>query len=218
MLTVGLVTLFACGDSTPEPAEPAPAARPTPPVAAKATQTPDVTRRGKVLEAIDTEGYTYVRMDYCGQEAWVAGPKTALPVGAIVKMPEGIVSTNFESKALGRTLEALLMVDWFEVTEETTIDCPTVAAAEPKEAAKPALHGQVVETMQSGGYTYAKVESCGTESWLAGPQTFLRDGHFVQVAEVAEMRGFSSKTLGRTFESILFVPGFKIVPEGPECE
>ncbi|MEO0602964.1 MAG: hypothetical protein AAF211_16100 [Myxococcota bacterium] len=221
MLNVGLLTLLACGTSAPEPSEPAPAPAPAAAVPEAPQEAPPITRRGKVIEAIEAETYTYARLDYCGQEAWVAGPKTVLEAGKIVKMPEGIVMTDFESKALGRTLETLLMVDWFEVTDETAIDCPTPASAvvrTQKDEPAPAVHGKLLETMQSGGYSYARVEQCGAEKWLAGPQSPLKVGQWIQVFEVAEMRGFQSKTLDRTFDSLLFVPRYKIVPEGPECE
>lgn len=220
MLSVGLLSLFACGDQASEPAAPAPAAAKPTPAPAPAEPAP-ITRRGKVVETVEAETYTYARLDYCGQEAWVAGPKSELPVGSIVKMPEGIVQQNFESKALGKTLDVLLLVDWFEVTDDKAIDCPTAhggQAREPEEKPPPALHGKVVETMQSGGYTYALVDSCGTQQWAAGRQSFLKVGHFVQAAESATMPNFEAKSLGRTFETILFVPGFKIVAEGPECE
>jgi len=222
--------LLACGDATTEPSPPEPAAAADPHAAdphAAADPHGDapssIVRRGKVLETVPADSYTYARLDYCGQEAWVAGPKTELKVGGIVKMPEGSVQTNFESKALGRTLEYILFVNSFEMTDETEIDCshlkPATAAAAPEEEEKPALHGKVLETMQSGGYTYALVETCGGEKrWAAGQQSVVKPDRWVTAAEVLPMQDFEAKSLGRVFDEILFVPRFQIVAEGPECE
>jgi hypothetical protein len=75
-------------------------------------------------------------------------------------------------------------------------------------AAKPAAGlsgGKVLETMNAGNYTYARVETPAGEKWVAGPQTALKVGDAVQWPGGSEMKDFSSKTLDRTFESILFV-------------
>lgn len=219
-----LTTLLACGDSPPpEPPSAAPEPAPTAATTPKAEPKSTIERRGKVLEVQETGGYTYARLDYCGQEAWVAGPKSELPVGKIVKMPEGTVVTNFPSPALGTTLDALLMVDWFEITDETSIDCPKIASAPPmiqkrKEKAPPQFHGLVKEAIKSGGYSYIRLETCGEERWLAGRPSVARVGHFVTAKEGAEMKDFPAKSLDRIFPSLWFVPSFKIVAEGPECE
>ncbi|MEN0068585.1 MAG: hypothetical protein AAGA48_41090 [Myxococcota bacterium] len=231
-MLLGLTALFACGDN-PAPEAPAPTPEPAPAAAAK-TETPapapapapKLERRGKVLETKVAGTYTYARLDYCGQEAWVAGPKTELEEGKIVKMPEGIVMTDFDAAALGEKLDAIIMVEWFKMTDEAEIDCPTFEpannVARPAKAEaedeEPEFHGKVLETMVVGNYSYVRIDTCGTERWLAGPSSVLRVGHFVTAEEGAEQKGFESKTLGRTFDSLWFVPRYRIVPEGPECE
>lgn len=64
--------------------------------------------------------------------------------------------------------------------------------------------------MDSGGYTYVRVETAGGEKWAAGPATAVRLGDNLSWSGGSEMRGFVSKTLGRTFDSILFVDGFVV--------
>ncbi len=73
---------------------------------------------------------------------------------------------------------------------------------------KPPLMGVVKETMNAGGYTYAKLSVGGTEVWAAGPVTRLAVGDTVAVAASTPMRNFTSPTLHRTFSTIYFTEGF----------
>ena len=66
--------------------------------------------------------------------------------------------------------------------------------------------GKVVETMNSGGYTYVKVAIGGGEVWAAGPETAVAVGDTVSLPEGAPMKGYHSKTLDRTFDMVYFVP------------
>ncbi len=72
-----------------------------------------------------------------------------------------------------------------------------------------ALSGKVVETMNSGGYTYVLIESNGQKIWVAGPQTTVKVGQQVTCQPGAVMRNFTSRTLNRTFESIVFSGGIQ---------
>lgn len=74
--------------------------------------------------------------------------------------------------------------------------------------AKPPLKGVVMETMNSGGYTYAKLNVGGNEVWAAGPTTQLAVGDTVSVSTDMQMQNFTSKTLNRTFDKIYFTQGF----------
>jgi len=68
--------------------------------------------------------------------------------------------------------------------------------------------GTVLETMDSGGYTYAKVEENGATLWAAAPAAKLAVGDQVRFTEQMRMKNFTSPTLNRTFDEILFVGGF----------
>jgi len=72
--------------------------------------------------------------------------------------------------------------------------------------------GKVLETMNGGGYTYAKVDDGGNVYWIAGPQTNLTVGSSVSFIEQMVMTDFTSKSLNRTFDQIVFVTA--IVPAG----
>ncbi len=69
------------------------------------------------------------------------------------------------------------------------------------------ISGKITETMDAGGYTYISVQKAdGSNAWAAGPQTTVAVGDSVELGAGSMMQGFQSKTLNRTFDSILFVP------------
>ena len=67
--------------------------------------------------------------------------------------------------------------------------------------------GTVVETMDVAGYTYVQLEKDGQKHWAAVPTTPVKVGDEVELAAGIEMKNFQSKTLGRTFDSIIFSQG-----------
>jgi hypothetical protein len=83
---------------------------------------------------------------------------------------------------------------------------PPAATASP---AEPSLSGKVVETMNSGGYTYVSIENSGKRTWVAIPATAVKVGQEVTCQPGMEMKNFTSKTLNRTFESIIFSGGIR---------
>ena len=91
-------------------------------------------------------------------------------------------------------------------SERNAAPAPAPAAAP---AVPPVLEGKVLETMDSGGYTYARVAAGSDEIWAAGPATKLATGEVVAIETVMPMRQFESKTLKRTFPLVYFVQSFK---------
>lgn len=69
------------------------------------------------------------------------------------------------------------------------------------------LSGKVVETMNSGGYTYVCLEKSGKKTWLAVPQMKVVKGETMSFEPGMEMTNFESKTLKRTFDKIIFSAG-----------
>ncbi|GGZ14707.1 MULTISPECIES: NrfJ [Shewanella] len=65
--------------------------------------------------------------------------------------------------------------------------------------------GTVLDTMDSGGYTYVQVKEGDNTFWAAGPQVKVDKGDKVQVVEQMWMTNFTSKTLKRTFDKLMFV-------------
>jgi hypothetical protein len=93
--------------------------------------------------------------------------------------------------------------------------CNKKEASAPAPQAQPAanagisLSGKVVETMNSGGYTYVSLENSGNKIWVAVPQTTVKVGQEVTCQPGMEMKDFTSKTLKRTFASIIFSGGIR---------
>ena len=67
--------------------------------------------------------------------------------------------------------------------------------------------GTVIETMNSSGYTYMLIESGAEKTWVAIPETTIEKGAEVTYNSGMVMKNFDSKTLNRTFESIIFSSG-----------
>ena len=67
--------------------------------------------------------------------------------------------------------------------------------------------GTISQTMNASGYTYVHLENNGQELWAAIPATQVKIGDEIEIADGAVMSNFTSKTLGRTFESIIFSRG-----------
>lgn len=82
----------------------------------------------------------------------------------------------------------------------------------PAQPAEPPLGepvtGKVLQTMNSGGYTYVLVKTAnGEKIWLAMSQTGIVVGEEATFSPGATMYNFPSKTLNRTFEKIIFTDG-----------
>lgn len=71
----------------------------------------------------------------------------------------------------------------------------------------PYLSGKVIETMDSGGYTYVHIEKDNKKTWVAVPGIKVSAGQDISFQPGMVMNNFTSKTLGRTFESIVFSSG-----------
>lgn len=69
------------------------------------------------------------------------------------------------------------------------------------------LSGTVLETMDADKYTYVQLETEKGKIWLAAPKTEVSVGKEMSFRSGMKMVDFESRTLGRTFESIIFSPG-----------
>jgi len=78
------------------------------------------------------------------------------------------------------------------------------AAPTPAVASAAALSGKVLETLDSGGYTYVRVQTPSGDEWAAVPQTTIKTGETVNIAVQMTMEKFESKTLKRTFDRVFF--------------
>lgn len=67
--------------------------------------------------------------------------------------------------------------------------------------------GTVLETMNAAGYTYIHVDSGAAKEWVAIPETKVAAGDKVSYGQGMVMENFYSKSLDRSFPSIIFSPG-----------
>ena len=67
------------------------------------------------------------------------------------------------------------------------------------------VRGTVLETMNSGGYTYVFMDTGEDQRWVAAIETPVQVDDVVQTDQGMPMTGFTSKTLDRTFNVVYFV-------------
>jgi hypothetical protein len=96
----------------------------------------------------------------------------------------------------------------FSATEKkSTMPAPDTKTKSAVSSEPSSLSGKVVETMNSGGYTYVCLEKNGKKTWVAVPQMKVTVGEQAAFLPGTEMGNFKSKSLDRTFDSIIFSGG-----------
>jgi hypothetical protein len=86
-------------------------AAPSAPAAEKATQPADLLT-GKVLQTMDSGGYTYVYIQKKdGEKVWVAATATSVTVGSQISFKGGMEMRDFESKSLKRKFDKIIFAD-----------------------------------------------------------------------------------------------------------
>ena len=78
---------------------------------ALAAPIPEGMVRGRVLETMNSAGYTYVLIGTEEVQRWLAARETAVKVGDVVQAYEGMPMAQFESKTLNRTFDVIYFVD-----------------------------------------------------------------------------------------------------------
>jgi len=85
---------------------------------------------------------------------------------------------------------------------------PAVPAAEKVAKPPEVLSGKILQTMNSGGYTYVNIQKKnGDKAWVAVMEAPVKVGTQISFKGGAEMLNFESKSLKRTFEKIVFSDG-----------
>lgn len=235
-----VASLSACSNKedvavTPKPAAAAPAsAAPAghPPMAAAAA-----TNSGKALQIIQSAGYTYAEVDLGGGEkVWLAGGAIDAKAGDTLQWGDYSPMQNFTAKSLNRTFEQILFVDSWGAGNAPTQSSALPAAHPPvppvlnqanaagglppqhppmpqmpQQAAAAGHQGDVKSVATAGGYTYLEVVEGGAPVWLAVAETPVKVGDKVSWEGGSVMRNFNAKSLGRTFDQIVFAGGVTVV-------
>ena len=206
LLVLGAMALAtACTDSTQQdPAQSAaetavavhPAVQPTPAASPAAAQGGAPRQNQGVVRAVEIAGaYTYARVDVDGDEFWLATTITALEPGAEVAWKDYAMMTNFRSKALDREFEQILFVDRLLPVGGQTASL---------------RRGVVAESLNAAGYSFIRVDEDGHSVWLAAPEIALEVGQTVEWQGGGQMRNFTSRSLDRVFDEIIFVDRVQI--------
>lgn len=87
---------------------------------------------------------------------------------------------------------------------------PPAASIAPADPAADGITGKVVETMNSSGYTYVRVDTGREEIWAAAPETAVKVGDMIATAPGMPMKDFESEPLQRTFDMVYFVPAIDV--------
>ena len=72
---------------------------------------------GKVLEVMESAGYSYIRVEDQGQSIWLAAPSTKLTTGQSIRWSSGSPMRNFSSKSLDRTFDIIYFVGSVQVDQ-----------------------------------------------------------------------------------------------------
>ena len=104
---------------------------------------------------------------------------------------------------------ALFFVSVIGCMQDSSAPAPQAQPAQNTGQADGSLSGKVLETTNSGGYTYVFLEKNGKRTWVAIPETTVKAGQELTCQSGTEMKNFRSNTLNRTFESIYFSSGIR---------
>jgi hypothetical protein len=73
-----------------------------------------------------------------------------------------------------------------------------------KQPEGPSRTGTVLEVINGAGYSYLHLQENGTDHWVAGTQINVKKGDKVTYIENMVMENFTSRTLNKTFDRIIF--------------
>lgn len=208
VLLIGLVFTTACSQQSDSvqsaanaPATSAAAQENTPEAHATALKTAqeskptEAVNTGIVMSAKTAGGYSYLQVKVGGNEVWIAATQANVKAGDVISWGDYAVMRNFTSKALNQTFPVILFV----------------SKVVPGRIAQPAATtGKVVSIANGGGYSYLEVQVNEGKEWLAAPQAAVKVGDQVSWNGGSTMTNFSSKSLERTFDKIVFVAGVNV--------
>ena len=88
---------------------------------------------------------------------------------------------------------------------------PHAGMKSPEIQSGPNHKGKVLQTMDASSYTYVEVEEKGEKLWLAVMKTTVKKGDIIEFPDSPPIINFTSKTLNRTFDKIIFAQGLRVV-------
>lgn len=137
----------------------------------------------------------------CSREAPQAAPEAAAPVAdAAAANPHAGMSAEAMAAAAP---SADMAADYQHPAPAATAD---MLIPEGKARAVDLKNeGTVLQNIKAAGYSYLEVQNGGQTRWLAVTEMDAAAGDVVRYEDGMEMKNFHSKTLNRTFPSVLFI-------------
>ncbi len=65
---------------------------------------------GKVVDILDTTGYTYMQLENGDKRFWIVAPTTQVNLGDHIRFVENMSMENYTSKTLNRTFRRVIFV------------------------------------------------------------------------------------------------------------
>ena len=138
-----MFALYGCDESAKVPDEP--------------VTEPGLSAAGTVLEIIDVDTYTYIRLNINDTEVWLASNPVWVSEGDVVRFSDAILMKDFHSESLDRTFEDILFVRDVELVGPS--DAGTAAKqATPAPATNPHASMQVDPVAASGTVAVERLE------------------------------------------------------------
>ena len=105
------------------------------------------------------------------------------------------------------TLLALVAVTGIAIAEPQ----PNAPARQPAAASQFTNQGKVLDVMDASIYTYIQVTSDKGPVWLAASRTKVAKGDAIRYPDGAPMNQFYSKSMNRTFDTIIFLDKIEVI-------
>lgn len=83
-----------------------------------------------------------------------------------------------------------------------------IYTASESQPAPNTIYGKVTDIIESGGYTYAEVDTGNSKVWAATTRTPLNTGDMISFSSSMPMQNYRSKTMQRDFPLVYFVNSF----------
>ncbi|MCX5743574.1 MAG: DNA-binding protein [Proteobacteria bacterium] len=143
--------------------------------------------------------------------------RTRLPTTTLLALATLVVGCTRDNPSVLNGVQPTVTATHPPATPGPAMSMPptTPSTTSPAAAAADGVSGTVVETMDSGGYTYAKLDRGTTPVWVAGPETKLAIGTKIGTVTGSKMVAFRSNTLNRTFDEIYFINDFPVTGSAP---
>ncbi|MBU5614600.1 hypothetical protein [Geomonas azotofigens] len=218
-LCAATLTLAAgCAHTTGKATEPAPAtpAEQTPPAKeAPAAPAGDI-NKGTITEVHQAGRYSYINVDSGKTKTWFAVPTADVKVGQQVEVKPGMPVTNYQAKSLNRTFDNIYFSDELVIKEVVKPAAPSKKLPSWHSPLTPTakttggvgVSGKILEVINGGEYTYARVDQGETDIWVAVPSADkVEQGQVVKFLPGSLVKNFGSAALNRSFDKVIFSGG-----------